>query len=149
MGRSILFFPPKNPIDKMKLFGLLLGGLSAVSLPEPEVKCCKDTTTTVSGRTCQSWNTNSPHEITHNPTESDNNQCQHADQNDPRPFCYTIDPLKTWEYCDCEKCVFQGPQARTGGWFDSPNYDMYSPGLWHYSPAGDTMRRGQAGRNRY
>ena len=30
------------------------------------------------------------------------NYCAVADPNDPKPFCYTTDVFKRWEYCDCQ-----------------------------------------------
>jgi len=41
-----------------------------------------------------------------------NNNCALADAGDPRPFCYTTNPKKRWEYCNCRVCEQQcGLQA--------------------------------------
>ena len=32
------------------------------------------------------------------------NQCAFADANDVKPFCYTTNRGKRWEYCNCKAC---------------------------------------------
>jgi hypothetical protein len=68
---------------------------------------------TKSGRTCQQWNTNTPHKVRKNKlvalTDSNNNFCANPD-NDPRGnWCYTTDPKLRYdlcsETCDCKKAT--------------------------------------------
>ena len=70
---------------------------------------------TVSGRTCQRWDSQQPHrhingDAKNFPTESlaeAANYCR-----DPgtykKPWCYTTDPLIRWEECDVKPCEFMG-----------------------------------------
>ena len=75
---------------------------------------------TRSGRTCQNWDTQSPHEHT-NKRSSDagtvsNNYCRNPDDASTI-WCYTTDPATRWEYCDPVPIVPQRvpvPQACSG-----------------------------------
>ena len=69
--------------------------------------------TTVSGRTCQRWDSQSPH--SHNVTTATSgynltdmeNYCRqdiNVEDEDGGPWCYTTDPLVEWEYCDIPLC---------------------------------------------
>ncbi|XP_074658654.1 plasminogen-like [Tubulanus polymorphus] len=61
-----------------------------------------------SGKTCQAWNSQSPH--THNRYDmlSDKNTaanyCRNPDNSPKGPWCYTTDPATRWEYCDVRMC---------------------------------------------
>lgn len=69
-------------------------------------------TTTQSGRTCQYWDSQSPH--AHNFTDSDfpdhelldaSNKCRNPRSARPLgPWCYTSDPEPEWEYCSIPLC---------------------------------------------
>ena len=53
-------------------------------------------TTTESGRTCQNWVKQKPHEIDIEPTPDNglgnHNYCRNPDDSEDKPWCYTLDP---------------------------------------------------------
>ena len=58
--------------------------------------------TTRSNKICQFWSTQVPH--THDFFDTygwTDNQCRKVDHD--APWCYTTDPDKRWEECDCNK----------------------------------------------
>uniref|UniRef100_A0A0G2K6S8 Plasminogen n=2 Tax=Rattus norvegicus TaxID=10116 RepID=A0A0G2K6S8_RAT len=64
---------------------------------------------TMSGLDCQSWDSQSPHAHGYIPAKfpSKNlkmNYCRNPD-GEPRPWCFTTDPNKRWEYCDIPRCT--------------------------------------------
>ncbi|XP_077968471.1 uncharacterized protein LOC120343914 isoform X10 [Styela clava] len=66
------------------------------------------TSTTIGGRTCQRWDLQTPHEHTRVPSRYplsglDENYCRNPDV-DEKPWCYTTDRNKRWEYCAIEQC---------------------------------------------
>jgi len=77
---------------------------------EPETANCKQTCTykgvpscltfnkTKSGKTCQKWTSQDPHN--HDNVIGDHNYCRNPDSEEG-PWCYTTDPNSRWEYCDC------------------------------------------------
>eukprot|EP00058_Branchiostoma_floridae_P015338 XP_002600826.1 hypothetical protein BRAFLDRAFT_75883 [Branchiostoma floridae] len=57
---------------------------------------------TISGKTCQRWGVNFPHEHTYLPEEYPElveNYCRNPDEGEPGPWCYTTDPNTRWEFC--------------------------------------------------
>ncbi|KAA0721810.1 Apolipoprotein(a) [Triplophysa tibetana] len=66
---------------------------------------------TESGYTCQRWDSQTPHHhnyvlsILQNLRE---NYCRNPG-GDPRPWCYTTDPSKRWEYCSIPRCTTEPP----------------------------------------
>ncbi|XP_063956498.1 uncharacterized protein LOC129263243 [Lytechinus pictus] len=53
---------------------------------------------TVSGRVCQYWSSQFPHEHPYTSHEGDHNNCSNIGMR-VTPWCYTTDPLVPWEYC--------------------------------------------------
>ncbi|CAB4045289.1 Hypothetical predicted protein [Paramuricea clavata] len=64
---------------------------------------------TASGISCQSWTEQCPHRHTMNNTyrELNNaeNYCRNPQNSGQRPWCFTTDRNKRWEYCDIPKCI--------------------------------------------
>jgi len=59
-------------------------------------------TKTRSGRTCQNWDSQTPHHHSRRNEakgSAGNNYCRNPD-GEPTIWCYTTDPAKRWEYCD-------------------------------------------------
>jgi len=69
-------------------------------------------TTTVSGKTCQAWSSNSPHisaayedtQFADGSRAAALNYCRNPDSSGERPWCYTTDPNTRWDYCDVPFC---------------------------------------------
>ena len=63
---------------------------------------------TVSGRTCQQWDSNTPHfhplTSLHRYYLEDHNYCRNPEGRGRRPWCYTMDPDVRWEYCNVPIC---------------------------------------------
>ena len=47
------------------------------------------------------WSSQTPH--IHDYSESEWNYCRNPDE-EPKPWCYTTDPDKRWEFCDIPVC---------------------------------------------
>jgi hypothetical protein len=64
---------------------------------------------TASGIPCQSWTEQCPHRHSMNNTypELNNaeNYCRNPQNSGQRPWCFTTDRNKRWEYCDIPKCI--------------------------------------------
>ena len=65
---------------------------------------------TVSGLTCQSWASQSPHR--HGHVNLPENYCRNPD-GEPGVWCYTTDPATRWELCDVPQCA--ADEADDGG----------------------------------
>merc|ERR1740138_1964841 len=72
-------------------------------------------TSTTSGRTCQNWLKDKPHEISTEPSTENglgnHNYCRNPDGSEDKPWCYTMDPSPDHEKetCDIPVCP---PAAR-------------------------------------
>ena len=91
-----------HPCDKQTLI---------ISLQVPEVECLLDErgynyigkqNVTKSGRICQMWSSQTPHEHTHG-FNYERNYCRNPDR-EPKPWCYTTDPDVREELCDIPLC---------------------------------------------
>ncbi|XP_019807018.1 plasminogen isoform X3 [Tursiops truncatus] len=70
---------------------------------------------TVSGLDCQAWDSQSPHAHGYIPAKFPNknlkmNYCRNPD-GEPRPWCFTTDPSKRWEFCDIPRCTTPPPSS--------------------------------------
>ena len=59
---------------------------------------------TVSGKRCQRWDKQTPHE--HDQPPLDHNYCRNPDSEDGGVWCYTEDPNTRWEYCSQIQGIF-------------------------------------------
>jgi hypothetical protein len=64
---------------------------------------------TVTGRTCQRWDSQSPHQHNQQPTDfpernlaEAGSYCRNPDTKPKGPWCYTTEPV--WEYCNISLC---------------------------------------------
>ncbi|CAG5076843.1 Oidioi.mRNA.OKI2018_I69.PAR.g8564.t1.cds [Oikopleura dioica] len=83
--------------------------------------------TTRSGRTCQKWSAQYPHQHSMNEMfvesygeqDLDTNYCRNPDNMEDGAWCYTTDSNKRWEYCDIPACdcvsFYSGNQANYEG----------------------------------
>ncbi|XP_078616323.1 uncharacterized protein LOC144884728 [Branchiostoma floridae x Branchiostoma japonicum] len=60
-------------------------------------------------RVCQRWDSQSPHSHPHTPQAHpdaglEENFCRNPD-NKERPWCYTTDPTRRWDYCNVMECA--------------------------------------------
>ncbi|KAJ8302241.1 hypothetical protein KUTeg_021228, partial [Tegillarca granosa] len=58
---------------------------------------------TKNGRTCQRWDTQSPHVHYFSHLREHENYCRNP-SGSPKPWCYTTDPTMRWNYCDLPEC---------------------------------------------
>ena len=68
---------------------------------------------TMSGRTCQPWDSDTPHfhplTSLYRPYLEGHNYCRNPDGRGSRPWCYTTDPNVRWELCNVAVCASLGP----------------------------------------
>ncbi|XP_004674018.1 PREDICTED: plasminogen [Condylura cristata] len=70
---------------------------------------------TMSGIQCQAWDSQTPHAHGYIPSKfpSKNlkgNYCRNPD-GEPRPWCFTTNPQKRWEFCDIPRCATPPPSS--------------------------------------
>ena len=58
---------------------------------------------TTSGRACQAWSAQEPHESDYTGV-GEHNYCRNPDGDSGGVWCYTTDPNKQWEYCSVPIC---------------------------------------------
>ncbi|GCC26663.1 hypothetical protein chiPu_0005081 [Chiloscyllium punctatum] len=107
-------------------------------------------TKTISNRTCQRWDRNTPHIPNYTPENSphadlEENYCRNPDNDFTGPWCYTQDVNKRWEYClipNCEEeCMFcsgekyRGKISQTEDGTACQRWDSQTPHLHGYSPS--------------
>ncbi|XP_024408004.2 plasminogen [Desmodus rotundus] len=73
------------------------------------------TAKTMSGLECQAWDSQTPHAHGYFPSKFPNknldmNYCRNPDR-EPRPWCFTMDPNKRWEFCDIPRCTTPPPPS--------------------------------------
>ena len=69
-------------------------------------------TVTNSGRSCQRWNSQSPHihsfvndsKFPDGSVDAAENYCRNPDRKIGGPWCYTLDFRVRWEYCSINSC---------------------------------------------
>merc|ERR1712167_40503 len=69
---------------------------------------------TVSGRSCQMWNSTHPHHHTDG-LDEEANHCRNPGNTGAKPWCYTNDPETRWEYCDVPACIWNRDCADGNG----------------------------------
>ena len=79
---------------------------------------------TLSGRTCQKWTSQYPHEHSRTPDRypssglGDHNYCRNVGGSSFTAWCYTTDPQERWEYCPVgafdTQCVTQETSGKYG-----------------------------------
>jgi len=97
-------------------------------------------TTTISGRKCQDWGSQSPHKHKYTPerfpgADLQSNYCrnpQKPSDSDPEPWCYTTDRNKRFEYCGIPKCS-EGMhvQCRLEDNVKYSDYNMFEDKVWN------------------
>ncbi|XP_040920313.1 plasminogen isoform X2 [Toxotes jaculatrix] len=71
------------------------------------------TSITENGFTCQRWDSQKPHNHGYNPSALpekylEENYCRNPD-GDPRPWCFTTNPSKRWDFCSIPRCTSEPP----------------------------------------
>uniref|UniRef100_A0A8C8RL68 Plasminogen n=1 Tax=Pelusios castaneus TaxID=367368 RepID=A0A8C8RL68_9SAUR len=73
---------------------------------------------TESGIECQHWDSQDPHSHGYIPSKIPEknlrmNYCRNPD-GEPRPWCFTTNPTKRWEYCNVPRCTTPPPPSGPG-----------------------------------
>nr|CAB3266484.1 sortilin-related receptor-like [Phallusia mammillata] len=59
---------------------------------------------TKTGKTCQRWDSNTPHRPRYTPQITNHNYCRNPDNDQQGPWCYTTEQSTRWEYCGIPQC---------------------------------------------
>ncbi|XP_048456971.1 plasminogen isoform X1 [Rhincodon typus] len=107
-------------------------------------------TKTISGRTCQRWDSNTPHKPKYTPENSphadlEENYCRNPDNDSTGPWCYTQDVNKRWEYCQIQNCEeecmicsgedYRGKISQTVDGVTCQHWNSQTPHLHGYNPS--------------
>ncbi|XP_068087835.1 plasminogen [Hyperolius riggenbachi] len=84
---------------------------------------------TVSGLECQNWDSQTPHNHGYNPAslpekKLEKNYCRNPD-GEPKPWCFTTNPNKRWEFCNVPRCASNPPPSPAGLQCLSGNGESY------------------------
>ena len=78
------------------------------------------------GKTCQLWSSQIPHGHAFGRLENESNFCRNPD-GESKPWCYTTDPDKRYEFCDIPLCTLLSCNSTSCGMY------AISPGKYIYS----------------
>ena len=59
---------------------------------------------TKSGKACQRWDANTPHNNYFLAKKWEHNHCRNPDQTEGGVWCYTMDPGQRWDHCNVREC---------------------------------------------
>lgn len=82
--------------------------------------------TTESGRTCQRWDSQSPHTHSQTGEQLVENYCRNPDNTPGGPWCFTTDINKRWESCRIAMC---GEYYRTSKLWNNLGNTITGPSL--------------------
>ena len=85
-------------------------GCQTLSLKVPGSDYNGTISVTVSGRTCQNWNSQTPHHHTITAPKKqygNTNYCRNPNEGTNGVWCYTIDPSVRWEFCSQIQGLFR------------------------------------------
>ncbi|XP_013794261.1 tyrosine-protein kinase transmembrane receptor Ror2-like [Limulus polyphemus] len=91
---------------------------------------------TKSGISCQRWDSQEPHKHHRPPLVfpevlNSENFCRNAGGEEPRPWCYTMDPMVRWQHCDIPKCenatVEEETKTELLDTFEPPEEPVFTP----------------------
>ncbi|XP_076037901.1 tyrosine-protein kinase transmembrane receptor Ror2-like [Oratosquilla oratoria] len=103
-------------------------GLTTLQQDKVTYKCIKGrgrwylgtANTTKEGIPCQRWDSQTPHSHHRPPdvfpeVQDAENFCRNAGAEEPKPWCYTMDPRIRWQHCDIPECAETLESPLAGG----------------------------------